>query len=98
MTPVPLSNPRGVGTWQVEGNRWLLTLIGTAGHFPPTDEAGFAAVVQLGGHGIKVGAGPTLATHRCDTPAALLAWLETALAQQPQGAGADTPASGRTTA
>ena len=42
MTPVPLSNPRGVGMWQVEGNRWLLTLIGTAGHFPPTDEAGFA--------------------------------------------------------
>ena len=42
MTPVPLSNPRGVGMWQVEGNRWLLTLIGTAGHYPPTDEAGFA--------------------------------------------------------
>lgn len=42
MTPVPLSNPRGVGMWQVEGKRWLLTLIGTAGHFPPTDEAGFA--------------------------------------------------------
>ena len=63
-----------------------------------TDEAGFSTVAQLGGHSIKVGAGPTLATHRCDTPAALLAWLETALAQQPQGAGADTPASGRTTA
>ena len=63
-----------------------------------TDEAGFSTVAQLGGHSIKVGAGPTLATHRCDTPAALLTWLETALAQQPQGAGADTPASGRTTA
>lgn len=41
MAPVPLSNPRGVGMWQVEGNRWLLTLLGIAGHFPPTDEAGF---------------------------------------------------------
>lgn len=41
MTPVPLSNPRAVGMWQVEGKRWLLTLIGTAGHFPPTDEAAF---------------------------------------------------------
>lgn len=41
MTPVPLSNPRAVGMWQVEGNRWLLTLIGTAGHYPPTEENAF---------------------------------------------------------
>ena len=57
-----------------------------------TAEAGFAAVAELRGHGIKVGAGPSFATHRCDTPATLLAWLETALAQ---GTGADTPTSGR---
>jgi trehalose 6-phosphate phosphatase len=40
-----------------------------------TDEAGFTAVQALGGHGIKVGAGPTAAQHRCPNPAALRAWL-----------------------
>lgn len=41
-----------------------------------TDEAGFAAVQRLGGAGLKVGAGPSLARHRCATPQALQAWLD----------------------
>ena len=41
MTPVPISNPRAVGLWQVEGNRWLVTLIGTAGLHPPIEETAF---------------------------------------------------------
>lgn len=40
-----------------------------------TDEAGFAAVQSLGGWGIKVGEGATIAQHRCMTPAALRGWL-----------------------
>lgn len=40
-----------------------------------TDEAGFAAVQSLGGWGIKVGEGATMAQHRCMTPAALRGWL-----------------------
>lgn len=43
-----------------------------------TDEAGFAAVQALGGWSIKVGEGPTLAQHRCMTPAALRGWLSAA--------------------
>ncbi len=43
-----------------------------------TDEAGFAAVQQLGGHGIKVGEGATLAHYRCATPVALFQWLQAA--------------------
>jgi trehalose 6-phosphate phosphatase len=43
-----------------------------------TDEAGFAAVRAMGGWGIKVGEGPTMAQHRCMTPAALRGWLSTA--------------------
>lgn len=43
-----------------------------------TDEAGFAAVHSLGGWGIKVGEGPTMAQHRCMTPAALRGWLSAA--------------------
>lgn len=42
-----------------------------------TDEAGFSAVQRLGGHGIKVGEGATLAHYRCETPAALRQWLQT---------------------
>jgi 2-polyprenyl-6-methoxyphenol hydroxylase-like FAD-dependent oxidoreductase len=34
-------NPRAAGLWEVEGGLWLLTLIGTAGQYPPTDEPGF---------------------------------------------------------
>jgi trehalose 6-phosphate phosphatase len=41
-----------------------------------TDEAGFAAVQAVCGYGVKVGAGPTVALHRCPNPAALRAWLE----------------------
>jgi len=33
-----------------------------------TDEAGFASVQGLGGVGVKIGRGPTLATHRIDGP------------------------------
>ena len=40
-----------------------------------TDEAGFAAVQSLGGAGIKVGDGETLAHYRCASPAALRRWL-----------------------
>ncbi len=40
-----------------------------------TDEAGFSAVQLLGGAGIKVGDGETLAHYRCASPAALRQWL-----------------------
>jgi trehalose 6-phosphate phosphatase len=44
-----------------------------------TDEDGFAAVNQLGGHSIRVGgAGPTAARHRLPDVAAVHAWLEEA--------------------
>jgi trehalose 6-phosphate phosphatase len=43
-----------------------------------TDEAGFAAVQSLGGEGIKVGEGPTVAHHRCASPDALREWLHAA--------------------
>lgn len=41
-----------------------------------TDEAGFARVQQLGGIGIKVGDGPSCATHRIASPQALRDWLQ----------------------
>lgn len=40
-----------------------------------TDEAGFRRVQQLGGIGIKVGDGPSCATHRMADPHALRQWL-----------------------
>lgn len=43
-----------------------------------TDEAGFAAVQQLGGCGIKVGGGATQARLRVADPATLRAWLRRA--------------------
>lgn len=43
-----------------------------------TDEAGFAAVQRLGGCGIKVGAGSTLAHWRLADPSALRQWLQQA--------------------
>ncbi|NMM11465.1 MAG: trehalose-phosphatase [Polaromonas sp.] len=55
-----------------------------------TDEAGFSAVQLLGGQGIKVGAGLTLAHHRCATPAALRQWLKTA-AQRPHRISKNNP-------
>src|SRR6218665_213114 len=42
------------------------------------DEAGFAAVQALGGWGIKMGAGTSIAQHRCMTTAALRGWLSAA--------------------
>jgi 2-polyprenyl-6-methoxyphenol hydroxylase-like FAD-dependent oxidoreductase len=42
----PPHNPRAAGLWAVEQGRWLLTLIGTAGHYPPLDEAGFLAFAR----------------------------------------------------
>jgi trehalose 6-phosphate phosphatase len=45
-----------------------------------TDEAGFTAVQGVGGYGIKMGAGPSVALYRCPNPAALRAWLEHAVA------------------
>lgn len=44
-----------------------------------TDEAGFAAVQAMGGAGIKVGDGPSLAGHRCPSPTAIRQWLRDAL-------------------
>lgn len=40
-----------------------------------TDEAGFAMTQALGGVGLKVGEGPSVASHRCDSPQALRSWL-----------------------
>jgi trehalose 6-phosphate phosphatase len=40
-----------------------------------TDEDGFAVAAELGGAGIKVGAGETRARHRVPSVAALAAWL-----------------------
>ena len=40
-----------------------------------TDEAGFAWVQAAGGQCLKVGAGPSLARHRCANPQALRDWL-----------------------
>lgn len=43
-----------------------------------TDEAGFAATQDLGGIGVKVGPGDTLALARVEGPAAVRAWLQQA--------------------
>lgn len=43
-----------------------------------TDEVGFAVVQRLGGLGIKVGEGPSCATHRIADPAAVRTWLQRA--------------------
>lgn len=40
-----------------------------------TDEDGFAVVQAHGGDGLKVGAGPSIARLRCETPQALRDWL-----------------------
>ncbi|MCY1166130.1 MAG: trehalose-phosphatase [Pseudomonadota bacterium] len=47
-----------------------------------TDEAGFAAVQAMGGQGIKVGAGDSLAEHRCASPARLRQWLQSAFEER----------------
>jgi trehalose 6-phosphate phosphatase len=41
-----------------------------------TDEDGFRVVQRLGGHAIKIGAGPTVAPWRLLNPAAARAWLQ----------------------
>lgn len=57
-----------------------------------TDEAGFSAVQRLGGHGIKVGTGATLARYRCAEPAALRHWLQAASTrQQARARGPNSP-------
>lgn len=45
-----------------------------------TDEAAFREVVMQQGVGVKVGAGPTAATHRLGTPNQVLLWLQASLA------------------
>lgn len=47
-----------------------------------TDEAGFSAVQRLGGQGIKVGEGRSLARFRCPSPDALRQWLRLASRDQ----------------
>ena len=42
-----------------------------------TDEDGFEQVLRMGGHAIKIGAGPSLARLRCHSVAAFADWLET---------------------
>lgn len=54
-----------------------------------TDESGFSVVEALGGVGIKVGPGATLATRRCDAPADVLRWLE--LSKSPVSSRAAVP-------
>lgn len=54
-----------------------------------TDEEGFAQMQRLGGDGIKVGAGASLAFYRCGSPAALLEWLTAACAGPSWLAGLD---------
>jgi trehalose 6-phosphate phosphatase len=44
-----------------------------------TDEDGFAAAAELGGYGVKVGAGKTMARYRCRTVEDLHDWLLTSL-------------------
>lgn len=50
-----------------------------------TDEAGFSTVQELGGVGVKIGPGASVAWERLPSPAALLAELERAVAQKVQG-------------
>lgn len=61
-----------------------------------TDEAGFSAVQALGGAGIKVGEGETVAHYRCPAPAALRQWLRDAFPDNtpmPGTSGPDTKKS-----
>ena len=50
-----------------------------------TDEDGFTTVQELGGVGVKIGPGASVAWERLPSPAALLAELERAVAQKVQG-------------
>ena len=42
----PPSDPRGGLIFPVEGGRWLVTLVGGDGDFPPTDEVGFLSFAR----------------------------------------------------
>jgi 2-polyprenyl-6-methoxyphenol hydroxylase-like FAD-dependent oxidoreductase len=44
--PAPPAHCRGGIMFPVEGNRWLLTLIGGGRDYPPTDDAGFRAFAR----------------------------------------------------
>jgi trehalose 6-phosphate phosphatase len=44
-----------------------------------TDEDGFAAVLRAGGVAVRVGSGPTVATHGLSSPQAVRRWLAAAL-------------------
>lgn len=44
-----------------------------------TDEDGFAVAAELGGYGIKVGPGPTLASYRLDRAEDIVGWLQASL-------------------
>ncbi len=55
-----------------------------------TDESGFDVVQRLGGYGIKMGEGSTIAHHRMADPASLRLWLQSAVVRLPQ---AQPPAS-----
>jgi 2-polyprenyl-6-methoxyphenol hydroxylase-like FAD-dependent oxidoreductase len=44
--PAPPAHCRGGVMFPVEGNRWLVTLVGGGGDYPPTDEAGFLAFAR----------------------------------------------------
>ncbi len=46
-----------------------------------TDEAGFEAVLELGGVAVKVGEGPSLAPHRLNDPQAVWQWIDSVLAE-----------------
>lgn len=42
----PPDMPRGGVIYPIEAGQWAVTLAGTAGHYPPTDEEGFAAFLR----------------------------------------------------
>ena len=46
-----------------------------------TDEDGFEEVQRMGGHAVKVGAGPTAARYRCAGVSEVATWLQSAWAQ-----------------
>jgi trehalose 6-phosphate phosphatase len=46
-----------------------------------TDESGFSQVQRMGGYAVKVGAGETIARHRCIDVQQLSTWLESALTE-----------------
>jgi trehalose 6-phosphate phosphatase len=54
-----------------------------------TDEDGFYAANALGGHGIKVGQGKTLARYRCRDVQAVHDWLQSSLERLNQGDNCD---------